>query len=210
MKWKLIDKSKTAAPALGTYKDWKELLAAEGHNQCVYCCISESGFGGRRNFHVEHYRPKSIYPKLTNRIENLFFACGICNVFKSDDWPSEPIDGDLTFPHYPDPSRTDWSVFLENENGTGVVSSAHLTGRYLIERLYLNRPQMITHRRLYHVIQEVRVLIAGFAALDDVSVISKDQLLRMNKLLLQLLGLTTSLWNAVPYVAADVGRAKNT
>ena len=61
-------KEKTQQPTKGKYSDWKEILAEEGFNQCVYCAIPDACFGGIRNFHVEHYRPKSKFKKLENNI----------------------------------------------------------------------------------------------------------------------------------------------
>jgi 5-methylcytosine-specific restriction endonuclease McrA len=103
MNWRRIPKEKTVQPKKGRYSDWKEILAEEGFNQCVYCAIPDACFGGIRNFHVEHYRPKSKFEKLENDIKNLFYACAICNTFKGDDWPGEP-EKDFFAPCYPDPS----------------------------------------------------------------------------------------------------------
>ncbi len=108
MKWKRVPKENCKQPTTGTYSDWKEILAEEGFHQCVYCAIPEPRFGGIRNFHVEHYRPKSLkrFQKLTNDIRNLYFACAICNTFKGDDWPAEP-DAQFHSHCFPDPSKTD-------------------------------------------------------------------------------------------------------
>lgn len=143
MKWRIVDKANSTAPVGGNYSQWKPQLSREGGAQCVYCCIPESKFGGIRNFHVEHYRPKSIFPELTNVYGNLFYACGVCNVFKSDDWPSDPENGKYDVAYYPDPSIVDYCNFLEIDEFSGLVMSKTLTGKYLIERLHLNRPQMI-------------------------------------------------------------------
>lgn len=153
MKWTLIQKG--ATPTKGTYKDWKELLAKEAAFQCVYCCIPEHKFGGTRNFHVEHFRPKSSFPLLENDYANLFYACGICNTFKGDDWPAEPKANDYSFAAYHDPSKLNYSNLLKvDENGK--VESTKFAGRYLIERTFLNRPQMITVRRMASYVRLLR------------------------------------------------------
>ena len=59
MEWFKIFKENSVQPKTGKYSDWKEIIADECKHQCVYCALSESRFGGIRNFHVEHYRPKS-------------------------------------------------------------------------------------------------------------------------------------------------------
>lgn len=157
MKWFRIAKETSPRPTSGsTYHDWKEHLLTEGNNQCVYCAININSFGGIRNFHVEHYKPKAKdkFPELINEYSNLFVACSICNCFKSDDWPDEPST--LLNNHaFPDPSKIDYCNFLEHNNHA-VVESNHVTGRYIIQKLFLNRPQLILERRSYYLNEELK------------------------------------------------------
>ena len=92
MKWFRIPKENSKQPKSGKYSDWKARIAEECKHQCVYCAISESRFGGIRNFTIEHYRPKKRpeFSHLVNDIKNLYLACPICNTFKGNDWPAEP------------------------------------------------------------------------------------------------------------------------
>lgn len=149
MNWFRIEKELTEHPTSGTYKDWKEPLAIEGKYQCVYCTIKSRSFGGIRNFHVEHYKPKSSdkFPELINDFSNLFFACSICNGFKSNDWPNEPND-DFDIDCYPNPSKIDYSI-LFSINTNFELESKYVTGRYIIEKLFLNRDQLILERKEY-------------------------------------------------------------
>lgn len=64
-------------------KDVRSQLLADQHNKCCYCeCFIEGSYSD-----VEHYRPKSIYPWLGHRWDNLLFACNICNrSLKNDDF----------------------------------------------------------------------------------------------------------------------------
>lgn len=145
MRWRLVDKRNTTPPTSGQYPDWKPILAEEGGHQCVYCAISERSFGGLRNFHVEHFRPKKLFPALKNEISNLFFACAICNTFKGDDWPAEPYVDHAT-PWYHDPSRTDYSSVF-SVCGDYSVAGDGTPARYMVEKLFLNRPQLLLERR---------------------------------------------------------------
>ena len=147
MKWFRIPKEQAEKPTKGGYKDWKELLAIESEHQCVYCTIHEGQFGGIRNFHIEHYRPKSKdeFKHLENDYDNLFFACSICNCFKGADWPNDPNE-DLEIVCYPDPSKVDYSI-LFSTNKDFILAGSRLSSKYIIERLYLNRPQLIFERR---------------------------------------------------------------
>lgn len=155
--WFLVDKGSTAVPTTGTYKSWKRELREEGRYQCVYCAISESLFGGERNFHVEHYRPKKTFSSLTNSFANLFYSCAICNSFKGSDWPGNAAP-DLSNKAYPDPSIIDYATFLFVEPD-GTVESATHAGRYMIERLNLNRAQLRMIRRFTIVRDEIGALL---------------------------------------------------
>lgn len=148
MNWKRIPKENTEQPIKGTYKDWKPILASEGFHQCVYCSISEADFGGIRNFHVEHFRPKrnKRFSKLENVISNLFYSCAICNCFKSNDWPNDP-NPELNIACYPDPSVVDYSNIFDIDINTALLDGKNVASKYILNKLFLNRPQLIINRR---------------------------------------------------------------
>ena len=139
--WKRIPKEGAKQPDDGDYRAWQELLAEEADHRCVYCAIHERSFGGIRNFHVEHYRPKARFPELIDSFSNLFYACAICNTFKGNDWPDEPAP-DLETPAYADPAEYDYSDLFD-VNAGGLVSGTKVAATYMIERIYLNRPQLM-------------------------------------------------------------------
>ncbi len=192
MKWRLIDKKSVQAPKTGSYGDWKPQLAQEGEYQCVYCCIHEASFGGIRNFHVEHYRPQSKFSTLKNTYSNLFYACGVCNILKSDDWPRELIKGDFTQSGYPDPSQVDYGHILEVNHHSGVVTSNSITGKYIIERLHLNRPHLIGLRAWSEIIQRLKRVNIEISVLIDAGIKGSEceavmrTLLDINSLMFQL------------------------
>lgn len=146
MKYSLIHKDRNKQPATGIYSDWKVQIASECNNQCIYCTINENQWGGIDHYHIEHYRPKSIprFKHLENDICNLFYACPVCNRFKSDDWPAEP---DLNVISYPDPSITNYDSIFDFNQATYTLVGLYTSSKYMIERLYLNRPQLIYERR---------------------------------------------------------------
>lgn len=159
MRWFRINK--TAPAETKHYRAWKLDLAVEGGNQCVYCCIHEGMFGGIRNYHVEHYRPKSKFAGLEHAYENLFYACAICNVFKSDSWLALPNDpNDWTCKHFPDPSVVDFGAMLRIQERNHHVVSDFVAGKFLIERLHLNRPQLVIARRAKYVYEKLSSLSA--------------------------------------------------
>ena len=156
MKWFRIPKEKTAFPTTKHYWEWKENLAKEGLDQCVYCAINVTPFGGIRNFHVEHYKPKSLpqFKSLEHDFKNTFFACSICNCFKGNDWPNDPSDA-LNIKAYPDPSQFDYSLLFSFTEDYKLTSNT-VTGKYLIEKLFLNRPQLILERRTYYLMRSLK------------------------------------------------------
>lgn len=147
MNWKKINKDKSRQPKSGTYSDWKELIAEECYFQCIYCSINEAQFGGIDHYHIEHYKPKSIdrFKFLENDIMNLFYACPICNRFKSKDWPNDADDLDKIC--YPDPSQYDYSDLFHLDLNTYKVHGKYISTRYMTERLFFNRAQLIYERR---------------------------------------------------------------
>ena len=148
MNWQRIPKETTPIPQYGySYSHWKSELAKEGFHQCVYCSISEASFGGIRNFHVEHHKPKGLkkFAHLENDFSNLFYACAICNTFKSDDWV-DPVD-DYSVGYYPDPSITNYAELFNVDYSNALIHGKNVTGIYLVNKLYLNRAQLIINRQ---------------------------------------------------------------
>ncbi len=163
MNWKKVVKDKKKQPTTGEYGDWKEQIAAECYYQCVYCSIHENPWGGIDHYHVEHYRPKGLkkFAHLKNDILNLFYACPVCNRFKSDDWPAD-CPNDFSIASYPDPSEVDYSELIDFNDVDYTIVGKFPASRYMIERLYLNRPQLIYERR------EEILKSAGRRLMDDI------------------------------------------
>jgi len=164
MNWKIVDKSKTVQPKKGSYSDWKEILANEGSYQCVYCAIKDQRLGGIRHFHVEHYKPKSIFPDLTDIITNLYYACPICNVLKSNDWFD--ITNDLNDHQYPDPSNFNYND-LFNLARNGELESDNNCGKYIIHKLALNRRQLLIDRNFSLLLLGYKAIVNDFRDIRD-------------------------------------------
>lgn len=148
MKYTVFDKKDSILPKrVSKYGDYKPYLRREAKERCVYCAIHENPIGGSDHFHVEHYRPKSLdqFAALIKDYNNLFYACAICNRFKSNDWPNDPVS-DHSVISYPDPNEIDYNtLFSYNEDGT--ISGNFVASKYLVEKVFLNRPQLINERR---------------------------------------------------------------
>lgn len=64
--------------------EWKRLryMALVRSNGCCDCCGTRAGKG--KSLHVDHIKPKSLYPELALRLSNLQVLCPDCNEGKSD------------------------------------------------------------------------------------------------------------------------------
>ncbi|MCX2485071.1 HNH endonuclease [Pedobacter sp. MR2016-24] len=157
MNWFRIPKETSPRPTKGLYySDWKEELSFEAKGQCVYCAINNRSFGGVRNFHVEHYKPKSLpaFIALEHDYSNLYYACSICNCFKGNAWPNDP-DENFNNNSFPDPSKVDYSeiFFVESDYK---LKSDFVAGKYIIQRIFLNRPQLVLERRKNKLTEELK------------------------------------------------------
>lgn len=135
---------RTDIPKLENYQGYKVYLRQDFHYVCVYCRTHENELGGPRIFAVEHFRPKDHFPDLATDYTNLLYACAVCNSFKLADWH----DGDpLTCEKgYLDPCHHDYDdYFSVTEKYT--IDGRIACARYMIQRLRLNRRQLIKLRR---------------------------------------------------------------
>lgn len=204
MPWFRVDKDGTPQPN-GAYKQWKDIVRQECKYQCVYCAINEGSFGGVRNFHLDHYRPKNLFVALENVIANIFYACSICNSFKGADWPGEPM---LDFSNYcyPDPSKVDYSTILI-EGDCGVVKSELVSGKYMVERLYINRPQMVMLRRRDKLVVEINGLAGELASAFSEGKFPLEKAGAAMEAVTRALGSVSKIKDLVPYEISDAARA---
>jgi hypothetical protein len=77
-------------PQYKNYRSYKPFLRREFDHSCVYCDVWESELGGRKSFHIDHYRPKERkqFKHLIANYSNLLYSCRDCNEFKTDYWPN--------------------------------------------------------------------------------------------------------------------------
>lgn len=209
MDWFIVPRMRPK-PTTGVYSDWKPVIAVNCRHQCVYCTVPESEYGGIDNFHVEHFRPKSLFGTLENDIDNLFIACAICNRFKSDEWPGDPHVQGATAT-FLDPAIADYHSHIEL-SPDATLAGRTVAGVYVIERLYLNRPQLIVSRRYRKALRLIDSAVSTFnSTLNELSALGSDgheiiseiaqASLRINQLQVQLA-------QATPYQANEIKRQK--
>ncbi len=203
MKWPRLIGKPRSQPLQGHWQSWKKLIADHCDGCCIYCAIPEGRFGGIRNFHIEHFRPKVKYPQFENDISNLYLACSICNVLKCDDWPADPMP-DHSAPGYPDPTMTDYnSLFSVNPHSYELESNT-TAGKYLVERILLNRFQLILERRLDHTLRASQDILEWLTHTADIMTKSEER--ELVKLMYAMLQVQTKVITSRPYQDSDTKR----
>ena len=69
------------------YHDYKPFLAEDFHHRCGYTDCSDIWFGGKNNFHIDHFRPwkgEKNGSTLKTDYNNLVYCCSYVNILKSD------------------------------------------------------------------------------------------------------------------------------
>ena len=113
----------------------RETLRRRYQFRCGYCDTSEVDVGAE--LEVDHYHPRSKGG--SDNFSNLVYCCPACNRFKGNYWnPSSPLR--LLHPQRDNPSEH----FREGEDGLLIPLTE--TGRFHIERIQLNRPQLVGQR----------------------------------------------------------------
>jgi len=134
------------------YQAFRQHVRLDFESRCAYCLIAELLAGGEENFELDHFRPKSKFPKEELNFYNLYYVCHPCNNIKRNKWPSSAHQKKGI--GFVDLCATDFdAVFEEDKKGgwRGLNDSAWFT----IDMLRLNRRHLL----------EIRVLIARLGPL---------------------------------------------
>lgn len=127
----------------------REALRARYDFRCGYCGIAEIDAGGELT--VDHFQPRSR--EGAHSPENWVYACITCNDFKGDVWRPE-LEARILHP-----LRDELSRHLQ-EGEDGQLMALTPAGRYHIDRLQLNRPQLIRHRQRREQMRSLRERLA--------------------------------------------------
>ncbi|MGK3967791.1 HNH endonuclease [Sorangium sp. So ce118] len=116
--------------------------------RCGYCGVSETSVGGE--LEIDHFHPLAAGG--SDDIENLAYACTACNRFKGDYAPAHDAPESLRLLR---PQRDDFGAHVQ-ETVHGRLIGLTPRGWFHIQRLHLNRPQLVERRHLLHVLQAQR------------------------------------------------------
>ncbi len=139
-------------------KDIKDALNKIYHGKCAFCEQSVEAF------HVEHFRPKSIYFWLAYSWDNLLYICPNCNTHKLDKF--ETLQSKAKFkaedlkrihrlsviyqeeeePLFIHPEQEDVEQLLHFKTD-GTISSNDRRTQYTINTCKLNRPRLVEKRK---------------------------------------------------------------
>jgi hypothetical protein len=119
------------------YRDYKSYLAKDFNQKCGYTDCSDFWFGGKDNFHIDHFIPWKKHiadrPHLKTDYSNLVYCCSYVNIAKSDD------EG-----HYIDPCNEDYNQHFQRENDGRIIPLTE-NARYMYKKmkLFLERYHII-------------------------------------------------------------------
>ena len=134
------------------YGEYKPHLQPLFRYRCAYCISHEDVMGGYDAMEVDHFRPvgRSDFAHLKKEWTNLYYSCRLCNGSKSAHWPTteqnaigfrfiDPCEDDpddhIRLTRHPKTDELSWLQYLTP------------AGRYTIDKIGLNRKQLIDIRR---------------------------------------------------------------
>lgn len=106
--------------------------------RCAYCGVHERDVGSE--LEVEHFHPRSKGG--SDDIDNLIYSCSACNRFKANYWPTADAPHHLHLLHPLHDDHQTHVDLLDDGRLTGLTKR----GRFHIEILHLNRPQLVILR----------------------------------------------------------------
>lgn len=163
----------TNPPKYTNYRRYKVQLRNDFNEVCGYCDASDSFSGGMRNYHIDHFAPKSTFPSLEVEYTNLIYSCPFCNIRKSNTWiGTEPKPSHNGTEGFIDPCDPAYDTHFERTANGKVIPLTQL-GNFMFENLNLGlvRHQHIWQaKRLRSLRDEVRILIKEHSKNKDKSV----------------------------------------
>lgn len=158
-----------------TNKTNKKYLKKDFNNCCGYCGDHNKYSGGDRNFHVEHFAPKSRFPELATIYENLIYSCPYCNLSKSDKWLGTTASQTIVSGRgFIDPCDDQYEKCLYRKDNGELDYYAHsITGQYIYTELKLF---LVRHKYCYQM-EKLLILAKEIKENIDSGKLSKKELL---------------------------------
>jgi hypothetical protein len=135
----------------------REEVRRRYHYRCGYCGVHENDVGSE--LEIDHFKPKVFGG--TDDLENLVYCCPACNKFKHDFWPS--IQASTNPRRLLHPMTDNIQEHLAQDEGGRLIALSE-TGAFHLEKLRLNRPQLLAFREKRLIEKKVYTGIAEAAA----------------------------------------------
>lgn len=128
-----VQKNKPIRTCAKTYKDYKSFkphLRDDFNKRCGYCDDNDFYAGGKRSYHIDHFKPHSIerFKHLKETYSNLVYSCPYCNNAKSNNWESKS--------GFIDPCEDEYDNHIERTI-KGNIQYKTDQGKYIFENLKL-------------------------------------------------------------------------
>lgn len=123
------------------YAHYRDHVAKDCQDRCVYCDAHCDEVGGAEAMQLDHFRPESFdeFQALVNDPRNLHYACGRCNLLKSNHWPARGTDATHNGRDgFIDPFSEDRVGYFEITEG-GDIRPIQPPAAYVIRLLRLDR-----------------------------------------------------------------------
>lgn len=136
--FRTLHPKRTYSKVHSNYRDYKPYLANDFNHRCGYTDCNDFWFGGKNNFHIDHFIPWKGKPNsetLKCDYQNLVYCCSYVNIAKSND------EG-----NYLDPCNIDFNNhFFRNDVGeiSPYQNSPQAVYMYSKLKLYLKRYHII-------------------------------------------------------------------
>lgn len=129
-------------PSYSKYSSYKKYLRLEFNHRCAYCDVHEAEDGGSKKFHIDHYLPKSSFPKKRLEYSNLFYSCADCNILKSDYWAGRIQK--IFNKYILNPCKYDYAIHFDYAGSEWIPKTS--VAKWNIEKLQLNSKKKIDIR----------------------------------------------------------------
>jgi hypothetical protein len=133
----------------------REQVRQRAEYACEFCGVTEIDTGGMLT--IDHFRPRARSG--SDDLENLIYACIACNQYKQDYWPQTETAPTLWNPRQELASQH----FFEQEDGQ--LTALTPIGIFTLQRLRLNRSQLITARQRRREQLQVETLLRRYQEL---------------------------------------------
>ncbi len=158
---------RTCSKTYADYHSYKPFLQDDFNKRCGYCDDLDVHCGGKRGFHIDHFRPHSLpeFEHLKHDYSNLVYACPYCNRAKSNDWPAGNSEQSVVDEKgYVDPCDTDFDNHLERSDDGRICPKTEV-GNYMFThlKLGLRRHQLAwTYEQLEILLRELTAVLKNF------------------------------------------------